>query len=198
VDSLVEAIPDYYQKIVNPDLTNEQKTSLYFDCRKQVDDLSSLVLAKAIAGRFNLIYETTGSSTAWLISDLNKIKSAGYNIVFLYPLVNWKILNERLDTRERTSPRKIDRNFLLQGVLKALSNFPGVLDYVDYAYIYDNSGSKVSILFSYDGSITETKPSRKINCFNSSLKKFIDHENVMDIIETIGTFLLCKYCNECR
>ncbi len=197
VDTLVEAIPEY-TRLVSSTASPKERTNAYFACRGEVDELSSLIFEKAISGHYNLVYETTGWSTTWLKGDLAKLKGSGYIIVLLFPLVTWKILNERLDKREQIAPRKIDRTDLRIGVKNAIQNFFGVLDFVDHAYIYDNSGSAdiMNLLLEYDGTITPEKSTRVVKCHDKELDRYLRAESEADFVQTIQTYIICKACAE--
>ena len=166
IDNLVESLDDY-RTLVKKSRNNLEKTDAYFECRKQVDSLSSLLFQKAIAEKMNVIYETTGNNVDWLRGDLVKLRESGYVIVVVYPFVTWTVLNKRLDQREKNSERKIDRKNLAIGFKNAMDNFTKVLPFVDFAYIYNNNidGAKyMEPIFEYDGTITHNKKNFVFSC----------------------------------
>ena len=196
IDSLVEAI-NHYKTNVSTALDDETRTKIYFSCREEVDELSSLLFYKAIANKNNLIYETTGSSVKWLKGDLQKLRESGYIIVVIYPFVTWNILNKRLTDRERTSVRKIDRTLLKTNVGNAIKNFFDVIPSSDYAYIYDNTGSAMDvmpIIISYDGTISHNKFKPKITCNSKELSKILSTEDDREILNLFQKYFIANAC----
>lgn len=189
IDNLVESIPYYNTQILSA-TTSADKNAVYYTCRKEVDELSSLILDKAIIERYNIVYETTGNSTGWLKGDLVQLREAGYIIILLFPLVTWKVLNERLDQRELTSPRKIDRTNLFDGVKKAIINFNDLLNFVDFAYVYNNTEHDMKLIAKIDCRITHTKYKRKLDCRDNILNNLLAHESNTDIARIISEFFM--------
>lgn len=174
IDYLVDNLEDF-----------KKSPELYFTCRTQVDELSSLIFAKAISEKMNINYETTGNSIIWLTGDIKKLRESGYIIVVVYPFVKWSILNKRLDQREKTSKRKIDRKFLYSNIKNAMNNFSKILSIVDYAYIYDNNETDKYMrpIFEYNSKENHEKREFSYKCSSDLLDVSSEEELSEEIVK---------------
>jgi hypothetical protein len=84
-------------KLVTP--LERQRLYLYY--RWVADQISDGILNLALVSRFNVLWETTGESTAWTHREIARIRKLGYIIVLTYPLVQPDTMKWRLDQRSR-------------------------------------------------------------------------------------------------
>lgn len=71
---------------------------LYFYLRWVADQISDSILNRALAGHYNVLWETTGQSD-WPLHELGRASSYGYNTVVAYPLASTNALIERARLR---------------------------------------------------------------------------------------------------
>ncbi len=74
---------------------------LYFYLRWVADQISDSILNRALAGHYNVLWETTGQSD-WPAHEIGRISSYGYRTVVAYPLASTKTLIERARLRAET------------------------------------------------------------------------------------------------
>jgi hypothetical protein len=85
------------------DHTSGEKQKLYTQrlmtyYRWIADQISDLILNQALAGRYNVLWETTGGSN-WPRREIARTNSYGYNTLVVYPLVETQKLIERARLR---------------------------------------------------------------------------------------------------
>eukprot|EP00742_Colponemidia_sp_Colp-10_P015390 GILJ01017556.1.p1 GENE.GILJ01017556.1~~GILJ01017556.1.p1 ORF type:complete len:261 (+),score=24.59 GILJ01017556.1:118-900(+) len=155
VDDLVENITMFHQ----------QPDKLYFPCRKEVDDLSNLILKRAVAEGLNVVYETTGRSVSWLIGDLRFFQRHGYEIVLAYPLVDYPILIDRLQRRNNQGSRTVDIQSIPQAIQLAKDNIKHVMPFIDTMLVYNNNNhDEPTVVIRVDNVVTHTNNSMLVTC----------------------------------
>lgn len=156
IDTLVDMIQDFQH--FNPCDNNNGSSSnvskemkalcslalqqKYHTCRKEVDDISTLLFRTAIQNRYNILYETTGNNVSWLMGDLHTLRASGYEIILVYPIVPLKTLLQRLDVREKQEKRIVNRAFVNTNYVNALNHLHQVLPHVDHLYLFDNTENR--------------------------------------------------------
>jgi|GEM_PF-4216560 len=75
---------------------------LYAYYRWVADQISDGILNQALAGRYNVIWETTGTST-WPRHEIARINRYGYDTMVIYPFVETEALVERTKNRAQLS-----------------------------------------------------------------------------------------------
>ena len=104
------------------------KQRLYTYYRWVADQISDGILNQALAGRHNVIWETTGQSVYWTQRELNRIRSYGYQTIVVYPLVKSQELLVRAKKRaleEQQEPASDE--VILSGVKEAQKNLISIL-----------------------------------------------------------------------
>lgn len=121
------------------------------------DNWSTVLFLRAVHARNNIVYETTGRSVDWFISnDLPILRKAGYEFIIIYPLVKNDILFERSCQRARKHGRYISPEFIksisdvaptnLQKMISILKEFG-----IKYElHLYDNNAVPTKIDFIMD------------------------------------------------
>lgn len=143
VDKIIESNPLYIEKrdnFINTD-NFTGKESLYFKYRREADIISTQMLNKAILDHFDVAWETTGTTVAWTIQEIKRIKKKGYDVTVVYPLVPVESLITRSKEREKkTGQTPASADQIRESAKRAIINIKTLIDHVDNIYIYDNSG----------------------------------------------------------
>ena len=73
---------------------------LYITFRWIADQISDSILNKALAGKYNILWETTGASN-WPLHEVSRINSYDYDTIVIYPVAELKQLIERAASRAK-------------------------------------------------------------------------------------------------
>jgi predicted ABC-type ATPase len=118
---------------------NKKKSDLYQKYRPTGDVGSNQIMNRALASRFNIIYETTGASVGWTIGILENAIRHGYRIVVLYPFVPRSTLETRLQHRSSTTLQaQAPSSFIDYAFTNAQNNISQLSHHVDQIIIYNN------------------------------------------------------------
>lgn len=118
--------------------------SHYKHWRVQADLISDEILNKAISDGYNIAWETTGNTIAWTVRVIRNVLSKGYRVVVVYPLVPTSILVER--GVKRTMQVMAPVSQISDMAVNAARNIKRLLPHVDGIYVYDNTGTKATII----------------------------------------------------
>jgi len=192
IDNIVTQMGDYNDKmseILNQSdqqSISQMATSVYFDCRNQVEPLSSYVLDKCISENYNIIYETTGNSVQWMLGDVSKMRSNGYHVILLFPFVLWDTLQMRLKSRNQNSQRKVNMKYAEINYNNAMNNFFKVVNHVQESYIVDMTkdqnelsnvlNPKENVIVHIDNQMAYNISNKNYNCLN--INSFMNHYDV--------------------
>ena len=97
------AYSQYRQQVLEKSAPASRKINaqrLYSSYRWIADQISDLILNRALNDRYNIIWETTGQST-WPSSEISRVSQYRYNTVVVYPLVRTGDLISRAAQREK-------------------------------------------------------------------------------------------------
>lgn len=122
---------------------------------KTAEDLSYQLFLDAVDKNLNIIFETTGNDTTWLIPNVleNKsVKAKNYDIIIVYPVVNTQTINERAFQRAKIEGRYPTPEEINKMVENAQKNLDSLFKYVNRILIYDNNNEPILIAdFQKDG-----------------------------------------------
>ena len=76
-----------------------KKQRLYYKYRWLADQISDNILNIALLEKYNVKWETTGNDIEWTQKEIARIKSYGYKVLVVMPLVSKKTLMLRLENR---------------------------------------------------------------------------------------------------
>ena len=146
VDAMLDAVPGYVD-FRTKCTTQKERQDLYWYTRRdlRVDDLSTGVVTTSLNKGYSVAYETTGSTMAWTVREIDRARRMGYRIVVLYPLVKVQTLIDRARIREKKTqqtaapPKKIAHD-----ALSAAKNVGRLFDegFIDDLYLFDNNAAK--------------------------------------------------------
>jgi AAA domain-containing protein len=94
---------EYRQRVLEKSAPANRKINaqrLYNSYRWIADQISDLILSRALNDGYNIIWETTGQST-WPRSEISRVGRYRYNTVVVYPLVRTGDLIARAAQREK-------------------------------------------------------------------------------------------------
>jgi hypothetical protein len=84
---------------------------------------------------------------AWTVRVIKHVMSKGYRVVVVYPLVPTSILVDRGVKRLKTTMQVMaPASQISKMAINAAKNIKQLLPHVDGIYIYDNTGTKASII----------------------------------------------------
>jgi predicted ABC-type ATPase len=135
-----------------------------------VDALCDSILDSALLNHYNITWETDEHSLEWTVKEIDRIKRMGYVIVLFYPWVGKAgVLRQRITASNEQKPPGHNR-IIKQNMEKADANIERLSAYLDYIYIFDNSGAinDIKEIYhmhrTYDGSSNDTHPGVRISC----------------------------------
>ena len=117
----------------------EAAITAYWKYRQTGATFSDFILNTALLNRYNVIWETTGSSIQWSTQEIERIRSYGYKIIIVYPFVDLDQLKERTERRGWAELRFLDADYIQQVSLAAQKNFMDLAKHADETYFYNNS-----------------------------------------------------------
>lgn len=185
------------QEIQEMDVSQEKKKEysqkLYTTYRYFSDQISDLVLYKALGENYNLYFETTGFSVDWLLNLAKHIKNLGYTLVCVYPFVKTEIIRERLIKRQHQTgqePKPYDA--VIANAKSALINFVHLRDthVFDNLILLDNNDVHPQILIKYrltkSGEYEHQCSDVSIGRFISEVESLLGEEEATKVIEMVS------------
>lgn len=160
--------------------------NLYHDFRKKYEKINDNLLNYALERNIDILFETTGNNVDWHINKfIPKIKSYGYQIILLFPLVSEQKLRGRIRKRALRNGRFIDDDNLNLIFINALKNLSKIIKHVSSLLIYNNN-EKLSLIIGIG-------PKQKL-CDEDELKKLLTNKD----FDVVNEFLtkLCEQINK--
>ncbi len=149
IDKIVESIPKYSlhvnelkgkydKKELSFKEFTSMSTSLYFQYRKDADELSSLYLMNSLHNKYNIVVETTGRTKQWSLKLIKDAIHHGYDVYIVYPYVSIENLISRSKHRAEQHGRLPDPKLIVEIAQAAAENLPYLLPFVEGAYVVNN------------------------------------------------------------
>lgn len=139
-----ENVPIDDEKIKN--LTSEC-VKIYFKYRSNGDYITNKLLEHSLANKINFIFETTGLSIDWTLSNVvERAKKMGFETILFFPVVNSDVIIKRLYSRASVEGRMPSPDFVISMMGKAHANFATISKAVDKLYVYNNNATTKLVL----------------------------------------------------
>lgn len=189
IDKLVSLIPEYKQFLIDCKLDFTKYKSIddisadvykkcddkYYKCRKEANEILNKALIKAIAGKYNIIYETTGNTDRFLIKHFPLLARYTFNLYCL--IADPKVIKERIWKRAKITGRITNPLIVEEKSKNSQNNLQLFYNTIkpNKFYLLSNNDIIVSILKSPNNVITKCK---YIDTFlKNKEQKFIDFIN---------------------
>lgn len=117
-------------------------TTVYMQNRTayRADEVTDKLLDYAITNKINFVFETTGNTIGWTISNvIDKAKKQGFEIILFFPIVNSSVIKERLFSRAKTEGRIPSPEYVITIIGNAHSNLKEISKSVDKLFLYNNN-----------------------------------------------------------
>lgn len=145
----IDNIVKRFKSKIKPFLTNNTVSNMegdYFNIRSLSDPYSDTLLNYGLTLRYNILWETTGNSTTWMMKEISRVKELGYKTVLYYPLVQLNTIVERNKLRQKkTGQLSVQKEEHEKMMINAIQNITKIihnkvtLNYgPDEIYIFDN------------------------------------------------------------
>jgi len=116
----------------------ETRRNLYYKYRALADVVNDAVIYRALAERFDVVFETTGNRLTWSLPFLDKAQRQGYHTLALYPWAPASVLRTRVAERAARRKQWLTQ-FPAESIENAQNNLIQLSRKADRILIYDNS-----------------------------------------------------------
>lgn len=156
VDKIIEANPHYQREITKCQHQFSQSNSyedidpeyiqacnlIYWQYRKQADQISTQLLKYALSHNFDVVYEMTGNNIQWFMQHDYPLIPPTYEIEIIYIVVKNDLLLNRAFTRAKYTGRLPQRQIILDIAKHAEENFIQLASNPTFTIsIIDNNGN---------------------------------------------------------
>lgn len=174
IDEMIENDPNY------------RKPYTYEQLRKCAWNTSDEIEKTALNNECDVLMETTGRNVQWIVEMVKNLKDKNYTLVIAYPLVDKKVLIERLSKRYLETSQEYAVQGILSNMLESLKNLVKLDDIgKSIIYIYNNTEEDPKLLIRYQRKEDDICDCLGLN--DNSLLNFRLHDDYKEIMEK-----LCK------
>jgi hypothetical protein len=155
----VDNIVNRFKSKIRPFLTKNTISNMekdYLNVRSLSDPYSGTLLNYGLTLRYNILWETTGNFTTWMMKEISRVKELGYKTILYYPLVQFNTIIDRIKLRQKkTGQLSVDKNEHYNMMVNAIKNITKIIEHKvtlnygpDEIYIFDNEKmNKTNLLF---------------------------------------------------
>jgi len=201
VDAILERLGEFRQRLdqLPPRPTDRTDLQVWRQARSDIyklyrecggDHAFADILVRALAGRYDIVYETTGANITATPYELHRAQSLGYHTVILYPFVPLATTLERVVRREeKTGQVAANEDFITEAFMLAQDNLIPLAADVDDIYLYDNL-EQPQLVFHYWKEYTYEGTHVRGECLECRSKV------LTELSETLRTWItgFCAHC----